>query len=508
MKKELLFLITFLTFQIGISQTFSGDATLTTQAEVNSFGSNNYTTITGKLTIDSNGNSITDLSPLSTLQTVGSTNSGTGLTISNNSSLTSLNGLDNVTDIFGPLIIDNNSQLSSLSGLNSLQNVNYDTGVFGGNFEITNNNNLNDINGLTSLNYIASNTEIVNNANLNSISILSNVNYTNEVTIEGNPSLTSLNGLKINNTTRLFIIDNDGITTFQGLNLSGTIQRELVVRDNDNIVNFQGFENVSFTAFFPMMELTVADNNQLNSLTGLNLAGIIDIDIDNNNLLSDISLLSNYNSGLLRIANSNSISSLSPLSNYTGGTIITIEGTNGFTNLTGLENVTTLSRLNIINTNLTDLSQLPLPSQLCSLIVEGNQSLSNISNFSQITKIGCDNSSSFYIINNNIQNLDVFNNVTEITVAQMRIWDNSNLNDFCGISSVFQNNNFSGLYWVTNNLYNPSETEIANGSTCSTLSNPNYTITEIKIYPNPATDVVNLNSEIPIKEITIFDLAE
>ena len=51
------------------AKTLVGDVTLTTQAKVITFGANNYTNVTGNVSITVGD--ISDLSPLSTLDTVG-----------------------------------------------------------------------------------------------------------------------------------------------------------------------------------------------------------------------------------------------------------------------------------------------------------------------------------------------------------------------------------------------------------------------------------------------------
>lgn len=510
MKKNGILLLMLMVSFTAFSQTFNGDVILTTQSEVDTFGANHYTSILGKLTIESsNTDAISSLASLNTLESIGTASrSETGLTIVGNHTLSSLSGLENVKSVFGDLIIENNNQLTNLQGLSSLTHIHYDTGVFGGNFIVRENAHLETLEELSSLESIALNTEIIGNASLASISVLQDVAYSNVVRIESNASLLSLEGLKINNLSQLWIVNNDGIASFEGLGLQGVVQRALVISDNEGIVNLLGFENISFGVFFSMLELTISGNSQLTTLQGLpNLTGIVSVSIDNNPLLSDISLLSTFTAGGIHIGNSPSISSLLPLSNYTGSKV-KIEGNNGFTNLSGLENITNLTSLELSHTNLSDVSQIGIGSQLCELILEGNHSLSDVSSFEELTSIGgaCGGGEKWYLIDSNLSSLDAFRNLTQIDVVQLRIWDNTNLEDYCGLFNVFSADSFSGLYWVENNLYNPTETQIANGQTCGALSISKYDKLEVSIYPNPAFDYLTINTKNQVSEIDIYTL--
>ena len=111
--------------------TCMGDIVLTSQEEVNAFGQNGCTTIEGSLTIsdDGSGTPITDLSPLSGITAITE-----ALSINDNPSLQSLNGLQAITilGIQDPialfsgfvLSIQQNDALSDISALNGLTFLN------------------------------------------------------------------------------------------------------------------------------------------------------------------------------------------------------------------------------------------------------------------------------------------------------------------------------------------------------------------------------------------------
>ena len=94
--------------------SFPGDVTLSTQAEVDAF---NYTDVTGTLTIS--GNDISNLDALSALTHVGS-----GLIISDNTSLSNVNGLSALGTVKAdPGTVNNGIKISGNQFLTNLDGV-------------------------------------------------------------------------------------------------------------------------------------------------------------------------------------------------------------------------------------------------------------------------------------------------------------------------------------------------------------------------------------------------
>ncbi|MFA7446596.1 MAG: T9SS type A sorting domain-containing protein, partial [Flavobacteriaceae bacterium] len=98
-----------------LPQCPTGYLSFYSQAEVNAFATNypNCTEISGDLYIS--GSTITDLSPLSNLTSIGGY-----LWIYNNSNLTNLDGLSNLTSVGADLVILFNSSLTDISGLQNI----------------------------------------------------------------------------------------------------------------------------------------------------------------------------------------------------------------------------------------------------------------------------------------------------------------------------------------------------------------------------------------------------
>jgi len=186
---------------------YVGNKTLTTQAEVNNFGANNYILITGNLHIE-NSTDISDLTPLSTITSVEGQ-----LFINDNDALSNLDGLSNITSIGFGLYVGNNSALTNLAGLSSVTSV-------GGGLGITYNDGLTNLDGLSNI-----------------------------TSVEGN----------------LNIYDNDGLTNLVGLNNITSVGNNLTIFYNDALPNLNGLNSIISVAG----DLNIANNSQLDSFCGL-----------------------------------------------------------------------------------------------------------------------------------------------------------------------------------------------------------------------------------------------
>lgn len=208
---------------------------LQTQEDVEELGATGCDVLIGGFFIggDSPNNSITDLSSLSGIRTVGE------LTISNNKSLKSLKGLEGITYVNGSLIISGNDELIDISGLADLDRIEekleitdnekladvkmQSLRIVGNSLDITYNNLLMEISGLNSLEGVYSHINISGNESLKSISGLNNLRFLSRTSEQGsyyhptlkvryNPLLTNFCGLK--NFAKK-IIDNDMDVVFE-----------------------------------------------------------------------------------------------------------------------------------------------------------------------------------------------------------------------------------------------------------------------------------------------------
>jgi len=209
---------------------FTGDVLLETQAEVDSFGANNYTEITGNLEIGQTSSSnVTDLTPLVLLTSIGGDLKVSG-------GFTNLNGLQNITTIGGTLLVGECSYITNIDELSNLSIIGKDIffehnlalltvdGIIGitavnGSLHLSRNRALTNVdgfknitsisdslylfdnvfinlNGFKNLTTIGSNCEINRNFNLTNIDSLINLTTVGgSIKLHNNQSLTSIDGL-------------------------------------------------------------------------------------------------------------------------------------------------------------------------------------------------------------------------------------------------------------------------------------------------------------------------
>lgn len=280
--------------------------TLTSQAEVDDFQANHgpgCDTIVSMLTIS--GASITDLTPLAGLTTAGWNStlliSGTSVTsfaglegltsvfffeisgntlltdisalaslvthssallINGNTSLTNLNGLENVTELpIGGLFIERNSNLTDLSGVSNITSI-------GASLVIDDNDSLVNLNDLAGLTHVPSNMSVSRNDALTDISALGNlVDFESIFYLQFNSQLAQLGDLS-------------NMTNLAGLN----------IRSNSSLNNVDGFSGLKTIAD---SGLSISYNNSLNNLNGLAAleASGSDVFISDNPLLDQCSTL-------------------------------------------------------------------------------------------------------------------------------------------------------------------------------------------------------------------------
>ncbi len=154
---------------IGINQGFSqcpvGNVILNTQDQIDEFIIDfpNCNQLNGSLRIE--GADITNLDGLINL-----TELNGGVLMINNNDLISLNGLNNVERVVGGLTIIDNELLLNFEGLNSLNHI-------GGMFQLEANTNLENFSGLELIDSITGQLFIYNNPALESLDQLENLSF-------------------------------------------------------------------------------------------------------------------------------------------------------------------------------------------------------------------------------------------------------------------------------------------------------------------------------------------
>lgn len=255
--------------------------TLTTQEEVDNFANEGCTILDGNLFIGSNASEPSNITNLDALNSI--TEVIGDLVIQNTETLANLQGLSSLERVWGEFKIVENTGLENLDGIS----IN-STGLSVSDLKIEKNPALTNIDGLTPLwdiessedplqisskIFIRENHNLLNldglmnvsifrgfilvyqNQSLNSIQGLNTIitslesigNQLTALHIEGNPALTSLQGLE--NITSIggafFLVNNDELTNLDELNLLEIVEGSLAIIGNDNLSNIDGLSNIT-----------------------------------------------------------------------------------------------------------------------------------------------------------------------------------------------------------------------------------------------------------------------
>lgn len=389
-------------FTTDAEKIYHGRVELSTQEEVEEFGSYDYNVVEGGLIIN---DFVDDLSPLKSLVIV------TGEVHITTSMLKDLRGLENLRyisrDFLNGFRIQGNLFLESLEGLNNLELVNgqteiYDNDllttlsgleklrtIYGGSLAIANCDKLESLNGLESLFHIGNELYLSNNPLLSDLSALKNLNYIyTDLRIINNPSLENLYGLE--KITRLGVLTIDG---------------------NNSLVDLEGISNLDTVG-----AINIRLNEQLVDLTPFSDIKTVEyLSIENNNSLIDLSGFEGLESvsRKLLIMENSSLESLRGLENIESLGGFGISYNDKLENLTGLEGLTTITN----DTYGFTISANPLMSTLTGL-------------------------------DNLIQ-----------AEGQIAIAANESLGDFCALKNFFTNGSFGDVI-IEQNLTNPTPDEI------------------------------------------------
>jgi hypothetical protein len=219
------------------------------------------------------------------------------------------------TTILGDVLIKG-EDITNLTGLNSLISIH-------GMFTIRENPLLQNLDGLEGLQHLSFALLVVKNPELVRLTNLHSLNQDfNELDINGNSKLQSLSGLdSLVKVAYLDIIDNDMLTSFEGLGNLNQIGGYSRISLNNSLINFNGLSNLEEVngdfyiskndALQDLSGLTnlkafrksfiINENPSLTSLYGLDSLRTIDmlIKIDDNEALTDISALASLDASNL-----------------------------------------------------------------------------------------------------------------------------------------------------------------------------------------------------------------
>ena len=478
--------------------TCDGNRTVSAQSQLDALAL--CREITGSLTIE-NSTDIIDLTALANLTTVGTADSD-NFVIRNNSGLTSLIGLANLTSLTGNLHIENNDSLGNLSGLDSLSSLNQlivddnDTlrnltgftspsGVTMTNAPtISNNANLIELIGLGSTTVNGGTLSIINNDALDELNGMQIITTVDTILIEDNDSLRSLAGLdNLSSISGTLRIRNNALFNIDALDGLNSIGDQLIIADNPLLTDLTGLTDLTEVgngaASTSESQLTISNNNALETLAALSrlttVAGDINI-IDNDDVvfvnLSGLQNITDYdNSNTVTIQNNQFLDCTPPptllflVDSSTGNAVncaVPAPCTGDYTitnqaQLDALEQCTEVTgNLTIENsTDIVDLSALAnltsvgvgTPCCVDSLIIRNNSALQSLAGLDNLTtienRLELDNN----LVLNDISALSALNTFTSGGGGIVRIDNNPTLPDLAGLTGIVS----PAAVFVTNN---------------------------------------------------------
>ena len=355
--------------------------TFTTQAQVDNFKINypGCTTIGGDVKVFQS--TVSNLNGLNEITTIGG-----NLWLQNNIWLSTLNGLQNLDSIGGIIYIVNNEQLYSLTGLSQLKTV-------PGGIGISTNPSLTSLNGLHNLTSIGSLflewqgflTDLSPLNKLTSINGDLTLNYVAKIKdLAGLSNIQSVGG-------NIQLRNCQDLTSFNGLQQLDSINGNLWLADNPKISDLSGLDGIQFVSG----DLTIERCNQMNSLNGLNQLNAIGggLLLHDNPVLANLATLAPIQqiSGSIEIHKSNLLTDLQGLEGLSSIGRLSLDQNPALSSLAGLENVATLSQSleitrNPVLTNLSALSKLKAAPG--GIIVDQNAQLASLNGLHNIDSVG------------------------------------------------------------------------------------------------------------------------
>ncbi|MCA0959961.1 cadherin repeat domain-containing protein [Muricauda ruestringensis] len=351
---------------------------------------------------------------------------------------TSIYDFETNTSITGKVIVENGNISKESAIIITINDVDED--IFVGSVELRSQEEVDEF-GLNKYREITGDLRITKGddiedpiIDLSSLSTLETIG--GDLAISATSTLQTLEGLNnIGNVNKCIIFNNPNIEDISAL--QGILVKNFInVSYNPKITSLGVFSEIeSLESGF-----RITENNSLTSLQGFN------------NLIST--------GGGIRISQNENLNNVFDLNSLT-----TIGGSLVFNNNPNLINFNGLNNLETVEGNLWLLR---------------NEHLFDINGLHNLTFVGGD-----LLINNcfNLQNIEGLAGLTTLKLLQLynckslenlaglvnlasleerlSIQKNEKLNDFCGLTTIF-NNGFSGVYTVTENLFNPTVEDMLN----------------------------------------------
>jgi hypothetical protein len=253
----------------------------------------------------------------------------------------------------------------------------------------------------------------VSGADITDLSPLQNIEVINgKLTIQNNPALASLNGLKkLAATQHLLIYTNNLLTDLTGLEKLTSVGGTTHIRYNAGLVNLKGLDSLTNASTFHISNndsltsltglgsletvsdvLLISSNKSLASLNGLSsLTTVSRILVGENDLLTDLSGLEALTSVTyqMHVSSNKSLTNLNGLTSLNYLSEAYISDNDLMTDLSGLENVNGVYWLVVGESDgLTSLHGLHNLISATNFIIRGNALLTDLSGLGSLTNVG------------------------------------------------------------------------------------------------------------------------
>lgn len=422
--------------ELSVLTSISGSLTLSNNTILSSLNGLEGLTYVGGVGVFSNPQ-LSDLDGLAGLS--GAYAISGALNIQNNTSLSSLGGLSGVTSIGGSVFLFGNPGLIDFTGLNAVTSI-------GGALSIFNNVNLHDLDGLESVGYIGGFLTVKDNPSLVSLAPLQTVaSIGGFLAIENNDLLTSLNGLdNIDYTaiTHLYLQGSAALSSCEVPSICSYVNhnRPATISGNATGCTTRLQIETACPTVCPAGDLFLytqaevdafpANYHRCSALPG-DLLISSGADIVNLDSLSALTAIT----GSLSLSNCTVLNDITGLENMNAiGGVLDIETCNNLTNLTSLNGVTSLGGLFLYNTGMTNLNWLsPLLTSLpIYLTISDNPSLLNMNGLANITSVGGSVSIGYNPLLTNLSGLGGINTIG----LSLFIVGNEHLSSLSGLSPL------------------------------------------------------------------------
>ena len=432
-----------------------GDVTIIGDDITNLHGLNGIVEVAGSLLIGYSsylmpqGTRLTNLAGLGALTHVQG-----GVKISYNNHLKNLSGIYSLTST-EYLTISNNDSLESIAGLSSLQEV-------GNFFHIIGNRSMITLSGMDSLTKVSGDFWIRSNDQLTDIQAFSSLIRTySTLEIASNPSLVRIHGFnKLKEAYVLHIHDNDKLNSIAGLNALGRIQTRFTLQNNPTLTSLSGLESLAAVNG----DMTITRNGALRKLTGLDSLKSV--------------------KGRFEISRNDSLVSLNGLKSLEEAGMLTIFSCPGLNDLQGLDSL-----------------------KYCAegIGISSNQRLTSLDGLEGLTSFDTVKEA-YLMINNNpaLTNISAVEQLNPETISKLFI-ENDSLLSYCAISNLCSYLSTSGLATIRDNGKGcDTREEII--AACDSLSVENRSeALYFQFYPNPVSDKLTVFLQDDQGLITILD---